>query len=126
MLTPEEKILKQEQRLKRKQERDRDLFEYAYSQALKDNSLPEFRIVNETLLIKRFSNKKLQQYKKIWLKELKSQVESITIEMLCEYWNDPFGVGIREYNPHDLIVQYFYHKYQVDLMNMKYIIVDKF
>jgi hypothetical protein len=110
----------------RKQQAVKKRFEIAYEAALKEKSLPEFRIKDDVILIKRISNKKLQQYKKIWLKELKSQVESITLEQLCEYWNDLFCVGIREYNPHDLIVQYFYHKQMVDLSKFQYKLVDNF
>jgi hypothetical protein len=128
MLTPEEKILKQEQRLKRKQERNKLLLEKAYLEALKDPSLPEFRIKDGVILIKRISNNKLQQYKKIWLKELKEQIKEFTFENLCEYWNEPFSVSIRSYNPHDLILQYFYHKWGIDLIfpTTPYKIVDKF
>jgi hypothetical protein len=117
---------KEELKEKRKQEAAKKRFEIGYEAALKEKSLPEFRIKDEVILIKRMSDKKLQQYKKIWLKELKSQVESITLEQLCEYWNDPFCVGIREYNPHDLIVQYFYHKQMVDISKFQYKLVDNF
>ena len=128
MLSPEEKQLKLELKEKRKKEAFQKRFDVAYEAALKEPSLPEFRIKDGVLLIKRISDNKLQEYKKIWLKELKRQVEEYTFEMLCEEWNGPFYVGLRSYNPHDLVIQYFYHKHQVDLTwpKIKYEIVDKF
>ena len=131
ILTPEEKQIKLELREKRKKEQFQKRFDVAYEAALKEPSLPEFRIKDEVILIKRISENKLQEYKNIWLKELQKQIEEFTFEDLCEYWNEPFSVGIRSYNPHDLIVQYFYHKQGVDLIMfplspMKYKIVDNF
>jgi hypothetical protein len=128
ILTPEEKQIRIELKEKRKKEAFQKRFNVAYEEALKEPSLPEFRIKDGILLIKRISDKKLQEYKKIWLKELKKQVKEYTFEMLCEEWNGPFSVSIRDYNPHDLVIQYFYHKHGVDLTwpKINYQIVDKF
>ena len=125
ILSKEEKQLLKEQRRKERFQKELDK---AYEFALKDNSLPEFRIKDGVILIKRISDNKLQQYKKQWLSDLKEQIERFTFEDLCEVWNEPFETNIRKYNPHDLIIQYFYHKHEIDLYDAKipYKIVDNF
>ncbi len=128
LLTPEEKILKQEQRLAKKQERNKALFEKAYSEALKDQTLPEFRIVDNILLIKRFSKSKFNNLKKSFKTALINQINNYTFEDLCEDWNGYFQVDTRSANPSEIIRFYFYHKYGIDFLSLKinYKIVDNF
>jgi len=122
MLSPEQKEIREQHKLKR----EKDRFEIAYTEALKNPSLPEFKMKDNVIIIKRLSNTKFNNIKKLWKKEINKQIDEYTFERLCEEWNEPFCVGLRSYNPHDLIVQYFYHKHQIDLMDVKYQIIDKF
>ena len=127
-LTPEEKRIKSELKEKRQKEKFLKSLNEAYTVALKDDSLPEFRIKDGVILIKRLSDNELQQLKSKWLEELKQQIDNFTFEDLCEVMNEPFETNIREYNPLDRIRLYFYHKHQVDLFHpqVPHKIVDNF
>lgn len=123
MLSEKEKLRQEKRKLKEKKQ-----FNEAYAMALLDKDLPKFRIKNGVILIKRISKTQLETYKKEWKKEILNQINNFTFENLCECWNEPFEVNIRNYNPHDLILQYFYHKHGIDLLFplMPYKIVDSF
>lgn len=123
MLSLEKKKNNKEMRIKRRTEREKEIFESAYAQALKDPSLPSFRIKDNIMFIRIFSSSKFNKIKRVWKNKINNQINNYSFESLCDTWNEPFFVGIRNYNPHDQIIQYFYHKHQIDLMEMKYEIV---
>jgi len=123
ILSEKEKIKEEKRKLKEKRR-----FDKAYSIALTNKDLPQFRVENDVMLIKRLSQAKLNKYKKIWRKQILEQIKEFTVENLYECWNEPFYVNIRQYNPHDIILQYFYWKHGIDLLHplMPYKIVDSF
>jgi hypothetical protein len=111
----------------KKEQKEKEQFEKAYLKALSDKNLFPFKIKDNTIFIKRISDNQMKKYKLIWKKEIVEQINNFTLEKLCEAWNEPFCVGIRDYNPVDAIIQYFYHQHGIDLYSkkIKYEIVDK-
>jgi len=124
-LTAEEKLKRKETKEKNRIEREKANFLSTYNTALADKSLPEFRIVNNVLYIKRFTDEELNRIKTIWLNDINNQIKKYTFEDLCSDRMGYFEVNARDYNPAEIIRFYFYN-YHVDFYELKieYKIVD--